>query len=141
MSKVTRLGPGLDLGSVWLLSESLHAAPGLCSLTASPLAPSRVQCAGTLSGGAEEATAARHQEDQHLHRDLPRVLCALRDYQVSLTCGPLALEGKAASARPGAGTRLSRTRVSRECVGGDTRDGFGEKEGTRFASSASSWGW
>ena len=40
MSRVTRLGPGLDLGSVWLLSESLHAAPGLCSLTASPLAPS-----------------------------------------------------------------------------------------------------
>lgn len=54
---------------------------------------SHVQCAGTLSRGTEEAAAARHQENQHLHRDLPRVLCTLRHHQVSLTGGILTCGG------------------------------------------------
>lgn len=57
------------------------------------LPPSCVQCAGTLSGGAEEAAAASQQEDQHLHRHLPRMLCALRDHQVSLAGAPRAWGG------------------------------------------------
>lgn len=47
----------------------------------SPLCP--IQCEGTMSGGAEAEATACHQKDQHFHRDFPRVLCSLRDYQVS----------------------------------------------------------
>lgn len=57
-----------------------------------------MQREGALSGGAEEETAAGHQEDQHLHRDLPRVLRTLRDHQVSLTGGTGALGDKAGPA-------------------------------------------
>ncbi|XP_029403414.1 G-protein coupled receptor 26 isoform X2 [Mus pahari] len=43
------------------------------------------QCEGTVSGGTEAKATACHQEDQHLHRDLPCVLCTLCDYQAGGT--------------------------------------------------------
>lgn len=54
-----------------------------------------------MSGGAEAEATACHQKDQHLHRDLPRVLCSLRDYQVSLPVdGDQGLESQS-GAHPG----------------------------------------
>lgn len=94
VSQATHLRPGLDLGSPWLFPESLHSQPCLCSLIASRLPLSHAQCAGTLSGGAEKEAAAGYQEDQHLHRDLPRMLCTLCDHQVSPTSGTWVWEGK-----------------------------------------------